>query len=293
MEEMRALGELLKQGWKPKRTIIYCFWDGEEPGLLGSTEWAETHAEELQQHAVVYINSDGNGRGFLSRLRIAHAREFRERRHEDIEDPETKTRCGSARRQRRDSRAPRRTETRSCVRVPDLRIGALGSGSDYTRVHRSPGDRVAEPGFRRRRQRRRSLSLRSTTISTGTRIFRDTDFVYGRALAQTAGTAVMRLADADVLPFQFGDFADTVRTYTRRVEEARKRTSGARSRSTIARSTRAFHGDRRSARKSVPPSKEPVPSPLNFAPLESAVAAFSESAQNYDSARSKAAPAEC
>src|SRR5580704_10032514 len=65
MEEARGLAELMKQGWKPKRTIIYCFWDGEEPGLLGSTEWAETHAEDLQKHAVAYINSDSNSRGFL------------------------------------------------------------------------------------------------------------------------------------------------------------------------------------------------------------------------------------
>ena len=66
MEEARALGELVKSGWKPKRTIIYCAWDGEEPGLLGSTEWAETHSAELKQHTVVYFNSDTNSRGFLN-----------------------------------------------------------------------------------------------------------------------------------------------------------------------------------------------------------------------------------
>ena len=63
--EMRAMAVLLKAGWKPKRTIIYCAWYGEEPGLLGSTEWAETHADDLQKNAVAYINSDSNGRGFL------------------------------------------------------------------------------------------------------------------------------------------------------------------------------------------------------------------------------------
>ena len=66
LEEARALGELSKQGWKPKRTIMYISWDGEEPMLLGSTEWGEQHADELNQHAAVYINSDGNERGYLS-----------------------------------------------------------------------------------------------------------------------------------------------------------------------------------------------------------------------------------
>jgi N-acetylated-alpha-linked acidic dipeptidase len=65
LEEARALGELVKQGWRPKRTIIYCAWDGEEPMLLGSTEWVETHDKELAQHAVAYINSDATGRGYL------------------------------------------------------------------------------------------------------------------------------------------------------------------------------------------------------------------------------------
>src|SRR4249919_3543659 len=90
LEEARALGELLKQGWKPERTIIYCFWDGEEPGLLGSTEWAETHAAELKQHAVAYINSDGNGRG-LFRAEGSHSLEnFVNSVMKDLDDPETK-----------------------------------------------------------------------------------------------------------------------------------------------------------------------------------------------------------
>ena len=55
----------MKTGWKPKRTLVYCGWDGEEPALIGSTEWVEHHAAELQQKVVAYINSDGNGRGFL------------------------------------------------------------------------------------------------------------------------------------------------------------------------------------------------------------------------------------
>jgi N-acetylated-alpha-linked acidic dipeptidase len=88
LEEARALGELLKQGWKPKRTIIYCAWDGEEPMLLGSTEWAEYHGDELKQHAAIYINTDGNGRGFLE-VQGSHSLEkFVNTVARDITDPE-------------------------------------------------------------------------------------------------------------------------------------------------------------------------------------------------------------
>eukprot|EP01035_Chromulina_nebulosa_P050475 gene50475-68627_t len=66
MSEAKALGALWASGWRPKRTIVYASWDAEEPMLLGSTEWAEQHAAELQAKAVIYINTDGNGRGFLS-----------------------------------------------------------------------------------------------------------------------------------------------------------------------------------------------------------------------------------
>src|SRR3989442_8150935 len=90
MEEARALGTLLKQGWKPSRTIIYCVWDGEEPGLLGSTEWAETHADELRQHAVAYINSDSNGRGYLDLIGSHTLEKFMNDVARDIQDPETK-----------------------------------------------------------------------------------------------------------------------------------------------------------------------------------------------------------
>ena len=80
LEEARALGELRKQGWQPKRTIIYAAWDGEEPALLGSTEWVEAHGAELEEHAAVYINTDGNGRGYFRHGRIAHARVVHQQR---------------------------------------------------------------------------------------------------------------------------------------------------------------------------------------------------------------------
>ena len=89
LEEARALGELRKQGWRPKRTIVYAAWDGEEPGLLGSTEWAEAHADDLKDHAVVYINTDGNGRGFLRPAGRIRWKRFVNGVARDVTDPET------------------------------------------------------------------------------------------------------------------------------------------------------------------------------------------------------------
>ena len=114
LEEARALGELRKQGWTPKRTIIYCAWDGEEPALLGSTEWAETHDAELQQHAVAYVNSDDNGRGFLE-AEGSHALEhFINDVARDIQDPEThltrlEAQAGAERSTKRSRRRRRRS----------------------------------------------------------------------------------------------------------------------------------------------------------------------------------------
>ena len=218
MEEMRGLSELLKQGWKPKRTIIYCFWDGEEPGLLGSTEWAETHAEDLQKHAVAYINSDGNGRGFLNVAGLAHARKFHQWRDEGYSGPGNEADGVEAMRSlRRIARAPadRKRELRT---RPDLRIGALGSGSDYTAFIDHLGVASINLGFGGEGGGGGVYHSIYDDFYWFTH-FADTDFVYGRALAQTAGTAMIRLADAELLPFQFGDFTETVRSY---IDELKK-----------------------------------------------------------------------
>ncbi len=168
LEEARALGELLKQGWRPKRTIIYCAWDGEEPGLLGSTEWAETHADELSRNAVVYINSDSNGRGFWDAGGVALAREVHQRRGRDIEDPETHVsvveRLVGARSSRRiapsggSSPIPGRRDAGRAGLAARTPIAALGSGSDYTVFIDHLGIAVANLGFGGE-DRRRDLPL--------------------------------------------------------------------------------------------------------------------------------------
>jgi len=286
MEEMRGYSELLKQGWKPKRTIIYAFWDGEEPGLLGSTEWAETHAEDLQKHAVVYINSDTNGRGFLGASGSHSLENFINGVMKDVPDPETKLsvwkrlQLNSLTRASADRRRELRTR-------PDMRIGALGSGSDYTAFIDHLGVASLNLGFGGEGGGGGVYHSVYDDFYWYTH-FSDTDFVYGRALAQTAGTAVIRMADAELLPFQFSDFADTVRTYIDELKrlDADQRTQTEELNREIDEGVFTASADPR--KQFVPPSKNPVPPHLNFAPLDNGIDALVRSAQKYDAARQKA-----
>jgi N-acetylated-alpha-linked acidic dipeptidase len=288
MEEARGLAALLKQGWKPKRTIIYAFWDGEEPGLLGSTEWAETHAEELQKHAVVYINSDGNGRGFF-RAEGSHTLEnFVNGVMKDITDPETGTSVWKRAQLAGIARAPgdRKKEFRT---RPDLRMAALGSGSDYTVFIDHLGVASLNFGYGGEGGGGGVYHSIYDDFYWYTH-FADTDFVYGRALAQTTGTAVIRLADAAVLPFQFGDLSETVHTY---VDEIKK--LAAEQRAQIEEQNLELEEGAMTAaadpRKTfVPPSKQPVPPHFNFAPLDNSLDLLTVSAKRYDAAKAKANP---
>jgi N-acetylated-alpha-linked acidic dipeptidase len=281
LEEARVLGELLKQGWKPQRTILYCFWDGEEPALLGSTEWGETHAAELKEHAVAYFNSDGNGRGYF-RAEGSHSLEnFVNDVAKDIEDPETKMSVWKrVRLVDISSAAPQpRTELRSRA---DLRIPALGSGSDYTVFLDHLGVASVNLGYGGEDKGGQYHSVYDDFYWYTH--FQDTDFSYGRALAQTAGTMVLRMADADVLPFQFSDFADTIHTYlgelktlaTDMRERAKERDKE------IEEGVYQALFDPKKHR--VPPPVEEIPPYLNFAPLEQASDDLTDAAQELDKA---------
>jgi N-acetylated-alpha-linked acidic dipeptidase len=216
LEEARALGELRKQGWQPKRTIVYASWDGEEPGLLGSTEWVETHEADLRQHAVAYINTDGNGRGFLT-MQGSHSLErFLNGVARDVSDPES----GVSVLKRRQAFAVARgtgDERREARERTDFRIGALGSGSDYTPFVQHAGIASINLSFGDEDQDGIYHSIYDDFYFFAH--YLDTDFTYGRALAQTVGTAVIRLADADVVPMEFTNLADTVQKYGRELKE--------------------------------------------------------------------------
>ena len=282
VEEARGFSEILKQGWRPKRTILYCVWDGEEPGLLGSTEWAETHAAELEAKAVTYINSDSNGRGFLD-LGGSHTLEnFSNGVAKDIEDPETKMSVWKRLQFAEISKATseKKAELRS---RPDLRIGALGSGSDFSVFLDHLGVASISLGFGGEESGADQYHSIYDDFYWYTH-YSDTTFVYGRALAQVAGTMVMRMADAEVLPFQFSDFSDTIKGYAGEVEK-------------LANDQRAEIEERNREiddglfvaiddpkQKLIAPAREQVPPHLNFAPLDNAVDGLTRSAEHYEKA---------
>jgi N-acetylated-alpha-linked acidic dipeptidase len=281
LEEARALGELRKQGWQPKRTILYTLWDGEEPALLGSTEWAETHAEELQQHAVAYINSDGNSRGYLNMGGSHSLERFVNDVARDITDPESKDTVWK----RNQSRALTRGDAdakKDARERHDLRIEALGSGSDYTPFLQHLGVPSLNIGFGGEDETGIYHSIYDDFYFYTH--FLDTTFVYGRALAQTAGTAVIRLADADVLPYEYTGLADTVDGYVKDLQKLlKKRQDEIRDTNrNLADGVYAAVNDPRRPR--VAPKQEPMPPALDFAPLERAAAALFESARAYESA---------
>jgi N-acetylated-alpha-linked acidic dipeptidase len=279
MEEARALGELVKSGWKPKRTIIYCAWDGEEPGLLGSTEWAEAHYDELRAHGVAYINSDGNGRGYLN-IEGSHTLEkFSNEIAREIPDPETKLTAWK-RQQLREIANAKTPEQREEIRKrADLRIPALGSGSDYTAFLQHDGVASLNIGFGGEDGGGIYHSIYDDFYWYTH--FSDTDFVYGRALAQTGGTAVMRLADADLLPFEFVNFADTVQTYLKELKTLSQKTQDDIRERNREIEEGVFKATNDPKRPLIPPAVEVVPPHLNFAPLENATDLLVRSAAEY------------
>ncbi|HZQ18429.1 MAG TPA: transferrin receptor-like dimerization domain-containing protein [Terriglobales bacterium] len=285
LEEARGLSELLKEGWKPKRTVIYCLWDGEEPALLGSTEWVETHADELRQHAAVYINSDVNGRGFLYAEGSHSLEKFVNSIAKEIQDPEKKISVWK-RWQAHEIVSPQSPDQRGEARDrPDLRIGALGSGSDYTAFLDHLGVASLNYGFGG--EDRGGIYHSAYDDFYWFTHFSDTDFTYGRALSQTVGTSVMRLADADLLPFDFTDFADTVHKYTDELQKLlkSKQDDATEQNKEIDEGDLTANSDPKEPY--VPPSVEPVPPHLNFAPLLNASDALTRSAEAYQEAIDK------
>lgn len=277
MEEARAVGELAKTGWKPKRTIVYCLWDGEEPGLLGSTEWAEFHADELKNKAVVYINSDSNGRGFLGIAGSHTLEKFINEVGRDVTDPQKKISVSDR------ARAARilggNAEARDRY---DLRIGALGSGSDYTPFLQHLGISSLNIGFGGEDGGGSYHSI-FDSFDHYTR-FGDPNFDYGIALAQVGGRTTLRFANADVLQFEFTNFTDTVGNYVREVtrladdvrEEIREKNRR------ISDGTFAAVFDPTETYV-MPKAESPAPY-LNFSPLQNSLARLQDAARKYQTA---------
>ena len=276
LEEARAIGQLMQSGWRPKRTIIFAAWDGEEPGLLGSTEWAETHADELRQHVVAYINTDSNGRGFLGVGGSGTLERFVNEIGRDVTDPETKVSVAAR------LRARMRADGTPGADARDLAISALGSGSDYTAFLQHLGIASLNIGFGGENGGGSYHSVYDT-FDHYIR-FDDSTFVYGVALAQVAGRAVLRLAQADVVPLRFSNFARHVQHYTDEIEQLADslRTASATRNGLLAGQAFTLAADPKD--RYVPPDSLSAVPHLNFAPLENAVDRLTAAARRYDSA---------
>ncbi|HMI53268.1 MAG TPA: M28 family metallopeptidase [Candidatus Saccharimonadales bacterium] len=282
MEEARAFGELLKAGWKPKRTIIYCAWDAEEPGLLGSTEWVETHADELRKNAVAYINSDTNSRGSLG-VEGSHTLEHLVNDvAREVQDPETKLSVWK-RWELNSIKDAKSSEERQEIRQrTDLRIGILGGGSDHAPFINFAG--VASLGIGFGGEDGGGIYHSIYDDFYWYTHFSDTDFAYGKALAQVGSTAIIRLADADLLPFEFGDFADTIHTYVDGLKKFATQSQSEIREKNLEISEGVFTANADPRKTYVAPKPEEVPPHLNFAPLENSADAVSESAKHYQKA---------
>ena len=211
LEEAKAIGELLKTGWKPKRTIVYCSWDGEEPALLGSTEFAEEHAKELQQKTVVYINSDANGRGFLGAGGSHALLPLMDEISKTVIDPQTNVSVFERWKAQKATTASSAKAKKDALDIKALELEALGSGSDYSPYLQHLGLPSLDIGFGGENDGGEYHSIYDSYDDY--RRFKDPTFEYGVALAKVAGRAVLRMADADVLPFDFTNVYTTANNY--------------------------------------------------------------------------------
>jgi N-acetylated-alpha-linked acidic dipeptidase len=296
LAEAKSMGALAATGWKPKRTIVYLSWDGEEPGLLGSTEWAETHADELKKKAVLYLNSDSNGRGFFS-VEGSHDLE-----HlitgviDEVTDPETNVSVGERYRARVRAEAVDpggrdRDHARAAAKIAadparDVPIEALGSGSDYSAYIEHLGLAAINIGYGGEGESGGVYHSRYDTYEHHSR-FVDPGFVYDALLARTAGRLVMRAANSDLPVQRAGDFADTVALYLSEVKKLATDKKEAQVAQAGLLKDRVFALTADPTKSSgLPTAFEPVPA-LDFAPMDAAVDKLKASAKAYDEALAK------
>ena len=297
MAEAKAIGALAQSGWRPLRTLVYCSWDGEEPGLLGSTEWAETHGDELRRKAVLYVNSDTNGRGELF-MGGSHAyQHLMNEAAGDVVDPEAgvsvlerlraKTKVEAFEKGRGAPGSDERLMLEAAEAGGDLPIEGLGGGSDYSPFLQHLGISTLNLGFGGEDV---EAGIYHSTFDSFDHFIRfgDPKFEYGVALAQTAGRLTLRAADADVLPMRFSDLGDTVWRYVKDIE---KLADDERDESAALKRLADSGAFKEAADPQVtylpPPQLDDVPR-LNFAALREAAARLRRSAKAYDDAFARA-----
>ncbi len=211
LEEAYAIGSMVKSGWKPKRTLVYCAWDAEEQGLMGSVEWVEEHAASLQAKAVAYINSDGNGRGFLGAEGSHAFTGLITEISKSIQDPQTGVTIFERQRANRATEATTTAAKKEILNSTSYPLGAMGSGSDYSSFIQHVGVPSLNIGFGGENEGGEYHSIYDSYDHYSK--YKDPGFAYGVTLAQTAGRAALRLSEADALPFDFTALHKTVKGY--------------------------------------------------------------------------------
>ncbi len=285
LAEAKAVGTLAQQGFRPRRTLVYAAWDGEEAGLLGSTEWTETHLAELREKAVAYLNTDTVTRGFFDAAGSHSLERLVNEVGRAVVDPESGVPV--LERARAAAIAQGDAQARKALRDnPDLRIGALGSGSDFTPFLQHVGIASLNVAFGGEEQYGQYHSLYDS-IAHFER-FGDPGFEYVAKAAEVNGHLTLRLSEAEVLPFTLDRTAEVLADYSlelrdltdtlRQESEERALLLADRSLELAADPQQIF---------AAPPALDRVPF-LEFAPLQNAVARFEEAATAFETARTAA-----
>ena len=290
MAEAKAFDALLKQGWKPKRTLVYTSWDAEEPGLLGSTEWAETHSDELQKKAVLYVNSDTNGRGFLEAGGSHSLQHLVNEVASGIPDPETKTSTLDRLRAKllvsateKDAKDEEKKLPKIVASGADVPIKALGSGSDFTPFFQHLG--IATLSLEYGGEDDDEGIYHSAYDSYDHYIrFGDPTFSYGVTLAKTIGHTLLRMEESDVFPFQFASFAETIGRYVENLNTLRNKMREEDANQAKLLDSNAYALAEDPTKHLSPPEKKSEVPAIDFSPLDQSLKRLKESAAGYDAA---------
>lgn len=272
LEEAKAIGALVKSGWQPKRTLVYCAWDGEEPALLGSTEWVEDHIKELQQKAVVYINSDGNGRGFLSAGGSHALQTMVDEVAAAVTDPQTGVSVQKRLLARNAANGATAKAKKEALAKKGIELDALGSGSDFSPFLQHAGVPSLNIEFGGEDAGGEYHTIYDSYENYVR--FKDPSFTYGVALAQTIGRVALRMADAAQLPFNYTHLYKVLNDYTSSVSDviSDMRESTQAEADAVAANVYGLAADT-AKHLLLPTAKEAVPY-IDFAPLQNAVAAL-------------------
>jgi N-acetylated-alpha-linked acidic dipeptidase len=290
MAEAKAIGTLLKQGWRPRRTLVFASWDGEEPSLLGSTEWAEANADELRRKAILYLNSDANTRGFLNAAGSHSLQALVSDVAREVIDPQTKASVYERLRasMRVEGQRPGASEeskriARQAKLGADLPIYALGGGSDFAAFLQHLGIASLNVEYGGEGEHDGIYHSNYDTFEHYVR-FGDPDFSYGIAEAQTVGRIVLRVAEAEIVPVSFVGFADAVRGYLQELQALvkDKRETALALNELLEDGSFVLAAD--PLRRVLPPEREAEVPEIDFAALDAVVTRLKASAERYDAA---------